>query len=428
MASTTVINRLTSDLNTILSISRSMTLERDLDTLLDIILQATTSLVSADRSSLFIVEGETIWTRVAQGSGVIRLPIGTGIAGTVAHTGVCMNIPNAYEDDRFDPQHDRRSGYMTTSILCLPLVNHNDHIVGVIQVLNKENGEPFSEYDENVLSALCSQAAVAIEKTQLISRDIERQRMARDMELARSIQRRLLPDAAPKLSAWDLQAWQTSCDETSGDYHDFVRGDGWCDVIIGDVSGHGIGAALLMGTARAFLLGLYRNESTPEQRIADLNDLLEKDMADDVFMTMCICRLYDDGRCGYVSAGHEPPLIYRASTQQIEIPEETGMMLGVLEGNEYDYYEINDIGPDDRLLLFTDGIFECIDAETEKSWGMLGLSECVQKHGQKSVSAIVDAIRHEVCDHMAGTPSQDDMTLVVVGRKNRALQQGAQEQ
>ena len=105
-----------------------------------------------------------LWTTIAQGSNTIRLPLGSGIAGSVARTADTINIPDAYADRRFNPEQDQRSGYRTHTILCMPLVNHKDVVVGVIQALNKVGGGPFTMQDELRLAALCSHAAVAIDR------------------------------------------------------------------------------------------------------------------------------------------------------------------------------------------------------------------------------------------------------------------------
>ena len=269
--------RLARDLKTILGIAKAMSGERDLDRLLDLIIGAVSELSGADRTSLFLVDAERqeLWTRIAQGGGRIRLPLGSGIAGAVAASAISINIPHAYADPRFNRDIDRRSGYITRSILCMPLVNHQGAVVGVIQALNKRTLEPFGTYDEQVLAALCGNAAVAIDNAQLVTRDRERQRMERDLEVARQIQLGLLPAAPPENPGWRLAAWAQSCDQTGGDYYDFIElGDGRLDVVVGDVSGHGIAAALLMSTARAFLRALHEQEEPPGAMMTRLNRLL----------------------------------------------------------------------------------------------------------------------------------------------------------
>jgi phosphoserine phosphatase RsbU/P len=406
------------DLQTIMAVSRAMGSERDLDRLLDLILNAVTDLVAADRASLFLVDHERheLWTRIAQGAKEIRLPMGSGIAGAVASDGVAINIPSAYDDPRFNADNDRRTGYRTRSILCMALASHTNTVVGVIQVLNKRDGRPFSAYDEQILSTLCSQAAVAIDTAQLILKDAERQRLARDMELAREIQLNLMPQRPPEIPGWRFAMYSRSCDQTGGDYMDFVAPDGGgVDVVVGDVSGHGLGAAMVMSTARAFLRALHEHEDDVGHLVTRLNRLLEQDMSDDTFMTMIVCRLGGDGSCSYVSAGHEPPLLHRAGGG-FDAIDATELMLGVLDDTAYAATRIASLARGDVMVLVTDGIFEAQRPPSFEQWGMDRLRSAIAANAARGAQAVCDAVITEVDAHLAGTAPHDDMTLVVVER------------
>jgi phosphoserine phosphatase RsbU/P len=412
--------RLLHDLQTIMAVSRALSSERDLDRLLGLIVHAVTDLVAADRTSLFIVDRERkeLWTRISQGADTIRLPLGSGIAGSVAASGQTINIPSAYADPRFNPDHDRHSGYQTRSILCMPLVNYENAVVGVIQALNKRDGQPFGDYDEQVLSALCANAGVALDNAQLIVRDLERQRLARDMELARQIQLSLLPGKPPEHARWRIAAWARSCDQTGGDYYDFLAPQAdRRDVVIGDVSGHGIAAALLMSTARAFLRALHQQGNQPlEGTVTQLNQLLTQDMNDGSFMSLVLCRLFDDGGCAYVSAGHEPPLVHRVGGRHDAL-ESTGMPLGMMGDATYAAHALQRLGSGDLLVLFTDGIFEAQAPPDHEPWGLKRLRQTVSAHAGHGAQAVCDEVVRAVTDHLGGHPPHDDITLVVVERR-----------
>jgi putative nucleotidyltransferase with HDIG domain len=143
----------------------------DLDRLLDLIMSKTTEVMQADRSSLFLIDWDTeeLWSKVAQGVRYmeLRFSMDQGLAGAVAVGGEVLNIPDAYEDSRFNKEWDKKTGYRTRSVLCCPMTNKNGDRIGVIQVLNKEDGEAFNKQDEELLCALAGQAAVAIENAQL---------------------------------------------------------------------------------------------------------------------------------------------------------------------------------------------------------------------------------------------------------------------
>ncbi|MBA2481714.1 MAG: SpoIIE family protein phosphatase [Planctomycetes bacterium] len=409
---------LLNDLQTIMAVSRAMGSERDLDRLLALIMRSVTDLVHADRASLFLVDAERseLWTRIAHGAKEIRLPIGSGIAGAVATSGQPVNIPAAYDDARFNAENDQRTGYRTRSILCMPLITHTNSVVGVIQVLNKLTGDHFTAYDEQILSALCSQAGVAIDNAQLILKDLERQRLARDMELARQIQLSLLPQQPPVMAGWRFATYARSCDQTGGDYFDFMPcGDGGVDAVIGDVSGHGLAAAMVMSTARATLRALHSAVPDAGVLVTRLNHLLEQDLSDETFMTLALARLGGDGSCAYVSAGHEPPLVHRTGGR-FDVIDDTEIVLGIMGDSVYRTHAIAPLARGDILVLFTDGIFEAQAPPAFEQYGMDRLRAAIGRTSSLGAQAVCDAVVAEVTSHLGGSSPHDDMTIVVAER------------
>jgi HD-GYP domain-containing protein (c-di-GMP phosphodiesterase class II) len=162
-----------SKLDLILDVTRRLMSITDLDALLRDMATVTTQLLEADRATIFIVDRERgeIWSRVALGTGAgeIRQAIGVGIAGLVAATGEAVNIPDAYDDPRFNPEPDQRTGYRTKSLLTFPMTGQNDRVIGVFQVVNKNGGGDFTADDEETLSSLGASAAVAVENAQLVA-------------------------------------------------------------------------------------------------------------------------------------------------------------------------------------------------------------------------------------------------------------------
>lgn len=157
-------------LSLLLKVGLRLASERDGERLLRMIIEETTAVMDAERSSLFLIDREKneMWAKIAQGAEVheIRFPLGLGIAGTVGETGAAVNIPDAYRDSRFNPEFDKKTGFRTRSILCVPMKNLHGEILGVIQVLNKHDGS-FDAGDETLLTALAAQAAVTIENADL---------------------------------------------------------------------------------------------------------------------------------------------------------------------------------------------------------------------------------------------------------------------
>ena len=156
-------------LERLLEVNRELVLELDLDRLLELVVERSTEVMDADRGSLYVVDPERgeIWTRVAQGVGEIRLPLGKGVAGKVAQTGESIRAADAYRVPEFDEAWDRKHGYLTRSLLCVPLRGREGHVIGVFEVLNKREGEFVAE-DEDLLVALGAGVAVALENAVLV--------------------------------------------------------------------------------------------------------------------------------------------------------------------------------------------------------------------------------------------------------------------
>ncbi|HJY82521.1 MAG TPA: GAF domain-containing protein, partial [Candidatus Binatia bacterium] len=242
------------NLHTLLEVSKAMAREVRLDNLLPVIMEKTTEVMEADRSSLFLYDESSheLWSKIAQGLELkeIRFPIGVGIAGDVAKTGKAANIPDAHQDPRFNPDFDKQTNYRTRSVLCLPLFNTNGKLVGVIQSLNKKTAEEFDEEDEALLEALAAHAVVALERARLTEAYVEKQRMEEALKLAHEIQMSILPKIFPpfpQCSEFDLYATIEPAREVGGDFYDFflTEDDHLC-FAIGDVSGKGVPASLFM--------------------------------------------------------------------------------------------------------------------------------------------------------------------------------------
>lgn len=407
------------DLSTVLDLARALAAERDLDRLLAKIVAAASSLVGAERSTLFVVDPERgeLWSRVAEGASEIRLPLGRGIAGAVAASGEPVAIPDAYADPRFDPATDQRTGFRTRSILCVPLTDHEGRVVGALQALNKRDGQAFDAHDADLLTALAAQAGVALVNAQLVQRDRERLQLRRDMELARSIQRSLWPEALPEVPGWRFAAWAETCDATGGDYYDaWGHADGSADAVVGDVSGHGIGAALLMSSARAALRALRLCHDDPVALVERLDRLLYEDLADDAFMTLVLARFAPDGALSYVSAGHDPPLVWRRAARRADALASTGLPLGMLGEAQYGCCRLPPLDAGDAVVLFSDGISEAQDASgalftVERLREVLAATP-PDAGPERMCEALVGAVR----GWLGGRPPHDDMTLLVAVR------------
>ncbi|MDJ0522305.1 MAG: SpoIIE family protein phosphatase, partial [Planctomycetota bacterium] len=290
----------------------------DLDEILEIILSAACDGVEADRGTVFVVSRDDaeIWSRIVGGDErlEIRLPLGQGIAGTVAQTGETIRIHDAYADERFDRSWDESSGYRTQQILCKPIVSREGKTVGVFQLLNKKAGD-FDDADETYLDALSIHAALALENARLHASAIEKERQEREILLVQEVQRAYQPERATlEVDGLHAAGMNILCEDASGDYYDFIPlEDGRHVVVIGDVSGHGLKSALVMAQARAFLRAFTTTVTPLVSVLNRLDACLAEDLSRGLFMCMFVA-VCDPatGRIEWCNAGHPPALLRRA--------------------------------------------------------------------------------------------------------------------
>ena len=209
------LNQRTVNLSMLMDSARSIMAEKGLDNLLMLIMESVTQVMSADRSTLYLIDHEKdqIWSRVAQGTGEIRVPLGAGIAGHVAKSGEIVNIPDAYDDDRFNRDFDLKSGYRTKSILCMPVYDPRHNIIGAIQVLNKLDGTEFSKENEDLLAAFSSLAGISLSNAKAYEElekerdllEVRVQERTKDLEESRKKSDELLLNILPVSIADELK-------------------------------------------------------------------------------------------------------------------------------------------------------------------------------------------------------------------------------
>ena len=251
----------------------------------------------------------------------------------------------------------------------------------------------------------------------------ERLRLVQDMLLAKEVQQNLLPKAPPHLPGLDLAGATIFCDETGGDYFDYLSfapaPDGGCDIIVGDATGHGIAAALFMATGRALLRGGQGAGSSPAALLTLANALLWQDTADSGrFITLYFLRLTRGGLAGsgrllWSRAGHDPAMIYDPATDRFEELLGPGLPLGVLPDYVYEEQSCPGLMPGQVLLLGTDGIWEARNP-ADAMYGKDRFREVVRAHASLPAEAIVAAVHADVAAFQAGSPRDDDITLVVL--------------
>jgi phosphoserine phosphatase RsbU/P len=247
----------------------------------------------------------------------------------------------------------------------------------------------------------------------------ERDEMKQSLALAMEIQQHLLPQEAPQLEGFDIAGWSDYCDETGGDYYDFIElqelGSGKLGIAVGDVTGHGIGSALLMASAR----GVLRSHATLHgDNLAELFGLLNvhlvRDTGDARFMTLFYGVLDADARTlTWVSGGHDPAQWVHASSGEVEELANTGMALGIIEETEFEQAGPVQIEGGDLVVIGTDGIWEARNAAREL-FGKDRLRDVVRSNAGRTAQEVYDAVVAAVREFQADAAQEDDITLVVI--------------
>jgi phosphoserine phosphatase RsbU/P len=338
---------------------------------------------------------------------MVRLKVGEGAVGWVAEHLEALVISDVKTDDRYlcaRPQ--------TTSEVVVPLMTESE-LVGVFN-LESDHRDGFSDRDLRLLGAFGNQAAIAIQRVWYHDEAIEKRRLEEEIRIARRIQRRLLPTEKPVVPGFDVAAFNIPSLEVSGDAYDFVDiTDDQFGVMIGDVSGKGIPAGILMASFRASLRAEIRNNYAIGTILSKVNRLMWESSEDTAFVTAVYCVLNTStGRLTFSNAGHNPVLLLRADGRECWL-DEGGMLLGVFPKVQYNESHI-DLADGDMLVFYTDGITEATSA-TDEMFGPQRLLEVAREREVGETShAICRRLLTAVYSHCQGTHVADDLTAIVI--------------
>lgn len=291
---------------------------------------------------------------------------------------------------------------------------------GLVVVGDKESRRgvgPFLAGDRRTLALFANQAAIALENARLHLRALEQERLEREMHLAAEIQRQILPKGAPQVPGFQLAGWNRPARQVGGDYYDmFPTRDGRMGLVVGDVSGKGIPAALMVSTLHSALRLLLDQTGIGPPLLEKLNRHILESSMPNKFITMLLAELDpESGRLLYANAGHNPGLLLRGDGRVEELGS-GGVPLGLLPGSRYQAREVT-VEPGDLLCLYSDGITEA-ESVQEEEFGMERLCDVLRdRRSEPALQEVLDAIRTSVEDFSRGQPQGDDQTLLVLRRE-----------
>ncbi len=409
-------------MNFLHQVSQKLSEKKALSQLLREIMEDSKLVMNAEASSLLLYDKEEkhLYFQVATGKRgrtmkKFVIPIETGIAGWVAKHRVALNVRDCYTDPRFNPDFDKKSKFTTKSMICVPLLR-KDKLIGVMQVINKTNGEPFDDVDTHIFETLAAQCAIAIENAQLVEEQLRAQMLQVELQTARAIQLNLLPKELPTFKDISVAARLEAAAEVGGDYYNIVRlNERESLFFIADVTGKGIPAALIVSTIHSSLqmfLNMQQKSFDLLGFATTLNQVLIESTTMDKFAT-CWFGLYNHQTrlLTSINAGHNPPMIFRKGLAEPIKLETGGLFLGGIEIKLES--ETVTLQSDDVLVIYTDGVTEAWNKQ-EEDYDEKRLIRAVKAHQNEAPPQVLDAIFTDVYEHVGNAKQSDDITCFVV--------------
>ncbi|MDD5066360.1 MAG: SpoIIE family protein phosphatase [bacterium] len=411
-------------LSTLVTVSHHLSSILDSEELLSRIVDSAIEVSGAERGFLFLYDEEksALQVKIAHGleQGVELVPL-----LDTKHYKLCRNIISEVRDKTasllFNPQvspdlmqDEDIKTYRIKSIICTPL-KVREEVLGLLYLDNRLVEEAFDEQDLNLINSLAIQAGISLQNAFLVKEMVEKERLSEELRLGRQIQTNLLPQKTPEVKGLVVKGLMQPAREIGGDYYDFINLSGnKLGIVIGDVSGKGVGAGLLMAMVKTAIHIYAGKAEGPKDVLLSINQVINQHIGGEKFMTM-LYLVWDPKTSSitYSSAGHEHILIYRGEKKELEVIQSGGIILGVKD-------EIADILEEkvirlkksNKILLYTDGVTEAQE-QGKTRYGLEQLTGSLKRHGEKPAKELIQAIKDDVFRFIGTYPQYDDITLVV---------------
>jgi sigma-B regulation protein RsbU (phosphoserine phosphatase) len=322
---------------------------------------------------------------------------------------IIVNKPD--EDDRFSGVKWDESIH---SLLCVPLITKGS-LKGVLTVYNKKGTDVFTEDDQRLLSIIASQSAQVIENARLHEEELLLQRMKEQLDLARTIQIDLLPKSPPVIEGYDIAGSSIPAQIVGGDYFDFViTDDSHLVLCLGDVSGKGLPAALLMANVQATIRGISLVAMSPKDCIQRSNKLLSQSISPEKFVTLFYSVLdIDNHQLIFTNAGQDNPFLLH-KTKEHQRLKSGGPPLGIIPNFNFEQETVQ-INPGDLLIIYSDGITDAMNKD-QVLFGEERFKQVIETNKNVASKELMDRIHDAIYNFIGTTPQMDDITLVIVKR------------
>ena len=378
--------------------------------------------MKADACSLFLVDKETselnihialsdVSDKLKEISSVIPIKVGEGIAGKVAQTGKALIIKDAYEHPSFNPEFDKHTGFKTGAILCSPLHVQNQ-LVGVCEVINHSSRRSkFNGKDLGLFQMFCQSAALAVQNAQSHNALIKIERIEKEMEISSVVQSSFLPQEIPQTQRFSFAADSVPARMVGGDFYDFIQVDqDHMAVLMGDVSGKGVSAALFMARLMSDFRYVSQIDPDPSKVLEGVNSILCTRARGGMFTTAFYMLVNLKKRTlQTANAGHPPLLIKTEKGTVLEKASASGPPLGIVPGISYPSQQIT-LKKGQWGTLFTDGVIEPKNKKNNH-FGMKRLCDILGRD-VRSPGLLIKKIQTSVSRFTGGGIPFDDMTIL----------------
>ncbi len=341
------------------------------------------------------------------------IPLGKGLIGEAAVLGNSILIEDGEMDSRI-PQIS--VPFLRIQTMIIVPMRFGNHTIGVMTLVNRSDGGGFALPDLNLAQSLASEASVPIHYAGLQETLEEKRQLDHDMQIAQQIQNSLLPQKLPVYPSVDLAAFNHPAMDIGGDYYDFIDIDEkHIGLAIADVSGKGIGGALMMAVCRSVLRVNAEKVYDPAGMLSSLNQTLSSNLAEDMFISMLYMVLnLETHLLSYARAGHEAPIIVRNGDSKAEQAETAGIAIGLVDNETFgSVIETRSVSlkPGDLVVTYTDGVTEAMNANGDE-WGKENLMRAVERMGDAPIGDLLENIRKAAFDFTGNERQADDMTML----------------
>jgi sigma-B regulation protein RsbU (phosphoserine phosphatase) len=399
-----------------LAIAAGTTLE--VKQMLDTIVEKATRAVKAEQGSILLVTEEKdaplktfIRQQVDQHSRMMTYKVGTSITGWVLTYQQPLLIENLATDTRFHATEQEKKDIR--SVLCVPM-RYKGKLIGILIVTNKRTLEPFSPEDLRLLSIIAAQSGQLIQNSKLQEEALQKKKMEQELAVARDIQLSLVPRKVPDIKGVEISSFFKPADEVGGDYYDyFLLGEDRVGVLVADVSGHGVSAALVMAMVKGILHTITQRFESADRLLFEMNAILHQILPKEMFVTLMFLVFELKRRIlRYSCAGHPPLLFYRSQSKSSELTELRGPALGITKLSAYKESEIP-LTSGDVFVLYTDGITEAVNEQMEM-FEAPRLMQAVEEVASSKAWEIVEHVKKRLREFAGKASQNDDVALIAV--------------